>query len=90
MVASRLRYFASSIAFFLALASTIEAHPVERDALPNIPRSYLSGGSGLSGYSVPLSDGKYRPFSSRTLKTSLLVEALQLRSLQGVGHLNVV
>ncbi|KAL9137488.1 MAG: hypothetical protein Q9175_001288 [Cornicularia normoerica] len=57
MVASRLRCLALSLAFFLALASTIEARPSKRDVLPAIPRNWPSGGDGLSGYSVPLSDG---------------------------------
>lgn len=57
MIASPLRCLASSIAFFLFLASTIEALPSKRVALPNEPRNGPTGGNSLSGYSVPLSDG---------------------------------
>ena len=76
MVASRLRNLVLPIALFFALASTTEARPSNRDALPNIRRNWPSGGSGLSGYSVPLSDGKYEAISSTNL-TSAAIEALQ-------------
>lgn len=77
MVAPRLRCLASSVAFFFALVSTIEARPLKR-VLPNIPRNWPSGGNGLSGYTVPLSDGRCRPILSRTSKISPL--QLKLRS----------
>ncbi|CAF9918457.1 MAG: hypothetical protein ALECFALPRED_000682 [Alectoria fallacina] len=57
MVASRLPCLAPWIAVFLALASTLEARPSKRDALPTKARNWPSVGNGLSGYSVPLSDG---------------------------------
>lgn len=69
MVASCLRCLASSIVFFLALALTIEARPSKRSVLPNRPRNWPSGGNGLSGYNVPLSDGTQSlPAPNSTLK----------------------
>lgn len=68
MVAAHLRCVAS-LAFFLTLSSTVEGIPLKRAALPQIARHWPSGGSGLSGYSVPLSDGSQSlPAPNGTLK----------------------
>lgn len=86
MVASRLWSFASSIAFFFSLALIIEARPLKRDALPNEPRNSPSG-NGLSGYSVPLSDGTDHVQNLRN--QSAAHEAPQLLSLHAVSPLDI-
>ena len=82
MLALQFQCFASSIACLLALASTIEARPLKRNVLPDIPRRWPSG--GLSGYNVPLSDGKRCPIRIQIAG----IEVSQFLTLHGVCYFN--